>query len=193
MAKIDTAKIEGYDTMSAEEKLTALESYEFDDHSGEVENLRNAISKANGDAADWKRKHHELLSAEEKAKVEREEHDAQIQAELDELRQDKAISGYKANFLANGYSEELAASSAKAMATGDTDTVFANSKIFKDELMKSVKADMLKSTPHPKTGNAEQTNDDLIAKINKATEDGDAALASHYIRELAKRNAENNK
>ena len=37
MKKIDTTKIEGYESMSAEEKIAALESYEVDDASDNTE------------------------------------------------------------------------------------------------------------------------------------------------------------
>lgn len=41
MAKFDTSTIENYDSMTPEEKLAALENYEYDDHSDAVEQARN--------------------------------------------------------------------------------------------------------------------------------------------------------
>ena len=40
MAKIDTSKIPGYAEMSAEDKLKALEAFEYDDNAAEVERLK---------------------------------------------------------------------------------------------------------------------------------------------------------
>lgn len=57
MVKIDVSKIEGYAEMTAEQKLAVLESYEYNDYSGEVERYKNAASKANSEAAEWKKKH----------------------------------------------------------------------------------------------------------------------------------------
>ena len=68
MAKIDVSKIEGYDTMTPEEKLAALESFEYEDNATELERYKNAVTKANSEAADWKKKHNALLTAEDKAK-----------------------------------------------------------------------------------------------------------------------------
>ena len=39
MARIDVSTIDGYANMSAEEKLAALEAYEYDDHSAELADL----------------------------------------------------------------------------------------------------------------------------------------------------------
>ena len=75
MAKIDTSKINGYAEMTAEQKLAALEAFEYEDGLSEVERLRNAISKANSDAAEWKRKHNALLSDDEKRKAEEQKVD----------------------------------------------------------------------------------------------------------------------
>jgi hypothetical protein len=53
--KIDTAKIENYAEMTAEEKLAALEAYEFETPAPkepeDVTKLKAALSKANSDAA----------------------------------------------------------------------------------------------------------------------------------------------
>ena len=37
--KIDVGLIQGYETMTAEEKLAALESFEYDDHSDALQEL----------------------------------------------------------------------------------------------------------------------------------------------------------
>ncbi len=56
MAKIDTTKIEGYAGMTAEQKLAALEAFELpDNNSAELERLKNAVSKANSEAAEYKK------------------------------------------------------------------------------------------------------------------------------------------
>ena len=68
MAKIDVTKIEGYENMTAEEKLAVLEGFEYDDNTSELERYKNAVSKANSEAAELKRKYNERLSAEEKEK-----------------------------------------------------------------------------------------------------------------------------
>ena len=151
MAKI-TDRIAGYAEMSAEDKLKALEALEEADNSAELERMKNAVSKANSEAAAWKKKHNELLGEEERKKQEQADHLAQVEKELADLRKEKTVSEYAAKFLGMGYEESLAKETALAMADGDTEKVFANQVKFNDALKKSAIADKLKSTPRPGVG-----------------------------------------
>ena len=151
MAKI-TDRIAGYAEMSAEDKLKALEALEEADNSAELERMKNAVSKANSEAAAWKKKHNELLGEEERKKQEQADHLAQVEKELADLRKEKTVSEYAAKFLGMGYEESLAKETAQAMADGDTEKVFANQVKFNDALKKSAIADKLKSTPRPGAG-----------------------------------------
>lgn len=151
MAKI-TDRIAGYDEMSAEDKLKALEALEEADNSAELERMKNAVSKANSEAAAWKKKHNELLGEEERKKQEQADHLAQVEKELADLRKEKTVSEYAAKFLGMGYEESLAKETAQAMADGDTEKVFANQVKFNDALKKAAIADKLKSTPRPGVG-----------------------------------------
>lgn len=179
MAKIDTSKIEGYDKMTPEQKLAALEGFEYEDNAAEVERLKNANSKANSEAAEWKRKHNALLTEDEKKKQEDADALANMQKELYELRKDKTVSENKAKFIALGYSEELAADTAKAMAEGDTAKVFANQQKFLEGYAKTVKADALKKTPKPPAGDGSgtMTKEDIM-KIKDSSE-RQAAIAAN--------------
>ena len=85
MAKI-TDRIAGYAEMSAEDKLKALEALEEADSSAELERMKNAVSKANSEAAAWKKKHNELLTEDERKKQEDADALADMKKELDELR-----------------------------------------------------------------------------------------------------------
>ena len=151
MAKI-TDRIAGYTEMSAEDKLKALEALEEADNSAELERMKNAVSKANSEAAAWKKKHNELLGEEERKKQEQADHLAQVEKELADLRKEKTVSEYAAKFLGLGYEESLAKETAQAMADGDAEKVFANQVKFNDALKKSAIADKLKSTPRPGVG-----------------------------------------
>ena len=79
MAKIDTSKIPGYAEMSAEDKLKALEGFEYEDNAAEVERLKNANSKLSSESAEYKRKLREKQTDDEaKAQKEAEEKEALI-------------------------------------------------------------------------------------------------------------------
>ena len=158
--KIKTNLIEGYDSMSAEEKLQALESYEFD-MSGYVD--KKLFDKTSSDLANLKKQHKETLSEEERKRIEREEQYQQMVEELTTLKKDKAIADSTAQFLSLGYDEKLAKETAHAFVDGDMAKVFANQKQHQDNIEKQIKADLMKGTPQPKVGNEPKamTKDDL--------------------------------
>lgn len=191
MAKIDTSKITGYAEMSAEDKLKALEAFEYEDNAAELEKQKAAVSKANSEAAEWKRKHNALLSEEDKKKQEQEDKFASMEKELSELREAKRVSGFKAKFITQGYDEVLAEDTAKAMADGDSAKVFANQQKFLDEFAKQVKADALKKTPKPTPGTGGGTGEmDYTKKIEEARTNGDFAAVAYYTRLQAEAEAQ---
>ena len=191
MAKIDTSKITGYAEMSAEDKLKALEAFEYEDNAAELEKQKAAVSKANSEAAEWKRKHNALLSEEDKKKQEQEDKFASMEKELSELREAKSASEYKAKLIGLGYAEDLATTTAKAMVAGDTMTVLANQQKFLDEYTKQVKADALKKTPKPTPGVGGGTGEmDYAKKIEEARINGDFAAVAYYTRLQAEAEAQ---
>ena len=173
MAKIDVTKIDGYSEMSAEEKLAALEAYEFEDPASSTDaeaKLKEALSRANGDAAEWKRKYRATLDDAKRAEEERAERDKARDEELETLRKERTVSKLEAQYLAVGYSPELASSSAKAQAEGDTATVLANQTKFIEETKKKLEAEALGKQPTITPGQppkGESDDDKLAATIRK--------------------------
>jgi hypothetical protein len=154
MAKIDTSKIEGYAEMTPEQKIAALEAVEYDDKSSELERYKNAASKANSEAAEWKKKHNALLSEEEKAKQAREDELAALREKVETMEKEKAVSNNKVQFLSLGLEDELAADTAKAMSDGDNTKVFANLKKFLEVHDKAYKAQLMASGSKPPAGDS---------------------------------------
>lgn len=152
MAKIDVTEIKGYEGMTPEEKLAALEAYEFEDNSEELTRYKNAAAKANSEAAEWKKKHNQLLSEEERKKQAENEELNAMKAELETLKRERTVAEYKANLIGQGYDEKLASDTAFAMAEGDMNRVFANQKEFIKMHDKAFRAEILKNTPAPPAG-----------------------------------------
>ena len=173
MAKIDVTKISGYDAMSAEEKLAALEAYEFEapaSATGAESKLKEALSRANGDAAEWKRKYRATLDDAKRAEEERAERDKERDEELAALRKERTVSKLEAQYLAVGYSAELASATAKAQADGDTATVLANQMKFIEETKKNLEAAALGKQPPITPGKppkGESDDDKLAATMMK--------------------------
>lgn len=162
--KIDTTQIENYDTMSAEEKLAALEGYEFEEPTQDNK-WKEAVNKATAEAAKYKKELREKQSEAERLEAERKEEAEKKDAMLKELLREKTLAEHKANFLKEGYGEELANQSATALADGDFKTLFSNLNTFLVEREKTIKEDLMKKTPTPKSGN--ETKDITKEQFNK--------------------------
>ena len=76
------------------------------------------------------------------------------------LRREREISRFEAQYLAAGYSAELAAASAKAQAEGDTATVLANQLKFIEETKKALEAAALGKQPDLSHGEPPKGKDD---------------------------------
>ena len=174
MAKINTAAIEGYAGMSAEDKLKALEEYEFETpapkESEEVTKLKNALSKANSDAAEWKRQFREKQTEAERAEAERKEREAAVEDELRTLRRDKTVSGYIAQYLALGYTQELALKAAEATADNDAATIMSCQQEYLAAKTKELEAAALNKQPTLTPGappTAKQAEEEATNKLRQ--------------------------
>lgn len=158
MAKINVSKIAGYAEMSVEDKLKALEEFEYEDNASELEKVKNALSKSNSEAADYKKQLKERMSAEELKAKEDFEAFEKLKAEHEELLKKVNIAETKAQYLSLGYDEKLATETAEASIAGDVAKVFANQKIHQEALEKRIKEDLMKGTPRPDvSGSGEKT------------------------------------
>ena len=142
--------IENYDSMTPEEKLAALEAYD-PEKDGFVS--RSVFDKASSEAASYKKQLREKQSDEEAKAAKDAEDRAALMARLEELEREKAVNGYVNSYLAMGYDEKTAKSSAEALANGDMATVFANQKAHNENREKALRAELLKETPPPAGGN----------------------------------------
>lgn len=186
---IDVSTIPGYAEMSAEEKVKALEGFTFEapkPDSAETDKLKQAVSKANAEAAEYKRKLNAHLSDEEKKQQEAAETLAKMEQELASLRKEKVIAEHKAKFLSLGYEEDLALETASAMADGDMNRVFTNMAAFIETHDKAVLAQSLKSTPVPPPGTSSVDTKAVYAKkLAEAQQRGDLASVAAYTRLIA--------
>ena len=167
MAKIDTAKIEGFDSLTPEQKIEKLLAYEMEetkpDYSGYVK--KDVFDKTASELAKMKKEALDRLSEEEKAKAIAAEEMNTLRARNAELEKNATIATYKAKYLASGYSEDLAGATAEAFANGDMDTVFANQSKFLEQHDKQVKASMLGGTKTPPAGSGAgvPSKEDILA------------------------------
>lgn len=144
--------------MTLEEIETALKDIDLPvDYSAEIDRLKNALTKSNSEAADYKKQLREKMTAEEAKAKEDAEKMEEIIKERDALRKETTISKNKARLLALGYEETLANEVAEAMFAGDTEKVFTAQKKHLDSVEKKIREDVLKDTPKPDGGKGSPT------------------------------------
>lgn len=168
-------EIENYDSMSPEEKVAALEA-----NYASVAQHKAAADKAASEAASYKKQLREKQTDEEAKAAQDAADRAALVERAEKAERELAVSGFEKSYLAMGYDEKLAKSSAEAMAKGDTATVFANQKIHAENREKALKAEWLKGTPRPTGGNDPKI--DYNKKIEEAQASGDFTAVAYYTR-----------
>lgn len=145
MARIDLSTVENYSNMTPEEKVAYFEALEIPepqakDDSAEMAKLKAALSKANSEAAEYKRQWREKQTEAERADAERAEADKALQEELASLRRDKVVGEYTKQCMGLGYTADLASECAVAMADGRFNDVFSIQQRFLDAQKKEIEA-----------------------------------------------------
>ena len=142
--------------MTLEEIESALADVELPtDQTDEVKRLKEALSKSNSENAEWKKKHRDALSEEERKSQEVAEELKQLREQNEKLVRESNLSKHKAKFLGMGYEEALATDAAAAMVDGDTEKLFSYQQKHQEALEKKIRADALKGTPKPVPGNGD--------------------------------------
>lgn len=149
MGKIDTTKITGYENMTAEEKIAALEAYEVEPvvDNAELAKYKALLSKANTEAAENKRKLTEKMTEQEKLEAERAENEKKMQEELQTLRAEKRVSVYTNKLVEAGYDVTTAKAMAVNLPDGIGEDYFTSQKTFLENTKKQYEADSLKKQP----------------------------------------------
>lgn len=186
MPTIDTSSIEGFETMTADQKVEALLGVQIPeqvDTTGMIQ--KTQFDRVSSELAEAKRQLKSKMTDDEAAKAANDQQIADMQAEIQQLKLEKMESAYKAKYLAMpGFDEKLAEDTAKAMAAGDMDKVFANQAKANVAYEKSLRAELMKSNPRPDGSGAsgepeKDENVELAKSIGKAR--AEAAKASNDI------------
>lgn len=168
--------------MTEDEISDALETV-GQGNEAEVNRLKAALSKANSEAADYKKQLRTKQTDDEAAAAaQKEEHDRLVQENAD-LKRSMALSERKAKLLAMGYDESLADETAAAMVDGDMDKVMANQSKYLEVQKKNIQADAMRKTPRPAAGDDGNGGSmDYAKKIAEAQASGDYTAAAYYTR-----------
>lgn len=148
--KIDPSKIEGFDNLSADEKVAALLNQEIEVEQTEpadVTRLKTSLSKANSEAAEYKRLLREKQTEAERAEAERAEKDREREELLKSLLEEKRVSTYKSQLMAAGVDPDTADLMAKSLPEGVSDEYFLATKSFLDNQRQKLLTESINKQP----------------------------------------------
>ena len=169
--------------MTEEEISTALQTAGAgQSNTAELDKLKAQLSKANSEAADYKKQLRGKQTADEAAAAEQKAAMDKLTQENADIKRSFALSDKKAKLIAMGYDEKLADSTAVAMVDGDMDTVMANQAKFNESREKAIQAELMKKTPRPAAGSEGTGGMDYAKKIEEAQASGNLTAVAYYTR-----------
>ena len=180
--------------MTEDEISAALEGKKTSSDA-EMTRLKNALTKANSEAAEWKKKVREYQTDEEaKAAAQKEEFDKLLQ-ENSELKRGAEISDKKAKLISLGYDEKSAEETATAMIDGDLEKVIMNQGIFLEAQKKNLQANAMRNTRRPSSNGSDgdsKSGLDYEKLKQEAMDSENIAVAAYYTRLQAMEQAAQN-
>ncbi len=153
----DWSRVEGYrEDMTPEEKIELLSSYEEPAAKKDGTDWKAQFDKASSELSAMKKQFKAKMTEDERKEAERAEQEKKVLDELAELKRERTVNLYTQSFMQNKYDAETAAAMAKAIADGDMDSMFKALKKGNDSMEKAIKADLLRDTPKPSSGEADK-------------------------------------
>lgn len=171
--KFDTSRIDGWETLSAEDKVKALLEQEIEVEQPEPADairLKNALNKACEEAASYKKALREKQSEAERAEADRAEREKALQDELASYRDKERISSYKAQLMSAGVDSDTADLMAKSLPEGVSDEYFQATKSFLDAQRKNAEIAALGKQPSLSVGTPPKgmtKEDEIVATAMK--------------------------
>ena len=165
MSTISTESIEGFESMTAEQKVEALLKVEVPekiDLSGYVK--KDLFDKTASELAEAKKTIKGKMSEDEAAKAQADADRKALEDKYTELLRKCTIAEHTAHYIAMpGYDEKLARETAEALFDGDMERVFSNQQKANAAYEKKLRADLVKQDPKPSgAGGGDEEKDEAV-------------------------------
>lgn len=167
--------------MTEDEISTALQTASIGTGTDDLKKLRAALDKANSEAAGYKKQLRAKQTEGEAAAAAQAEELERLTQENADLKHAANVSTQKSKFIAMGYDEKLAKSTAEALCNGDMDIVMKNQAAFLKAHDEAVIAERMRDTPRPGAG-VGTCGVDYSKMIAEAQEAGQTAAVAYYTR-----------
>lgn len=169
MPTISTESIEGFDSMTAEQKVEALLKVEVPekvDLSGYIQ--KSQFDKVSSELAEAKKTIKAKMTDDEAAKAQADADRKALEDKYAELLRKSTIAEHTARFIAMpGYDEKLARETAEALFDGNMDKVFENQQKANAAYEKKLRAEMVKSDPKPEGAGGGNDKPDTAVEFAK--------------------------
>lgn len=166
---------EGEASSDETEPENATDNKELDDLKATVDKLKKALSNANTESAEYRRK----LKSKQTEDEQRAEAEAEKDKKFADLERRLAISENKSAFANIGFTAENAQEAAEAFADKDFERLSNCISTFKAELEKQIKAEIAKSAPKLGGNSATKTAEEKNIEYAKAR--GEARAKSNQL------------
>lgn len=133
----------------------------------ELEKLKKAMSKANSEAAENKRKYLDTLDEAQRKEAERAEKEAAREARIAELEAKERVSSYKSKLMEAGFDSTTADLMARSLPDGVSDEYFAAQKAFNETQRRTAKVAAMDNQPGLSVGMPPTSTDAQKAEENK--------------------------
>ena len=130
----------------------------------EVSRLKRQLDKTSSEAKEWKEKFRSTQSEKEILDAEKAEAEAARLEEFEAMKKQLKVNEFTENFMALGYSKDLAKQAATAQVDGDTETLFKIQSDVQAQIIKPKESEWLASRPELKTGGQPKEEDDPFIK-----------------------------
>ena len=167
---IDTTVIEGFESMTAEQKVEALLKVEVPekiDLSGDVK--KDLFDKTASELAEAKKTIKGKMSEDEAAKAQADADRKALEDKYTELLRKSTIAEHTARYISMpGYDEKLARETAEALFDGNMEKVFENQQKANAAYEKKLRADLVKQDPKPDgAGGGSEEKDEAVEFAKK--------------------------
>lgn len=168
MAEVEETKVA---TATTQEAPPTVEGKKPDSKADEeITRLKAALSKANSEAAEWRRQYKATLDEAKQKELDAAESRKKELEELESLRKDKRISTYKARLMDAGFDGATADLMATALPEGVSEDYFTALKTFNANQRKAADVAALNKQPGlsvglPPSGVGKSDEDKMLDKI----------------------------
>lgn len=174
--------------MSIDEINTALSGVDLGNQN-ELNRLRNAVTKANGEAAKYRRETEELKGMTAQTENDWQNKYAELEKRFNASERERKIGTHTASLLELGYDAKLAGETAAAMVDGDVMKILANQKAFIEAHDKKALEEQTRSTPRPAAGGGAGMSVDWNKQYQEAVDNGDMVRAAYLVRTQQENNS----